>query len=182
MNTITAKSDFDQIFEDLEAPEYPATCDNCDAERTNASLDEHICGVEDYNARQRTRPKLYNSDQKQMYDDYKEKERQKYAPPTIETRGAELALVIRQATTDEPRTLFDQQGRLVANVVSGSLAAEIQKRFNSYDALVEALQAVRDAYNNGPNPAAVRSAMDAAIDYVDNALTLVKQERGEGGE
>lgn len=36
-------SEFNQIFEDLEAPDYPATCDQCGAEGTNASMEAHIC-------------------------------------------------------------------------------------------------------------------------------------------
>lgn len=36
-------SEFDQVFEQLEAPEYPATCDNCGAEGTNASMAGHEC-------------------------------------------------------------------------------------------------------------------------------------------
>lgn len=46
MTTTTTKSDFDQIFEDLEAPDYPATCDNCGAEGTNASMKTHECGTD----------------------------------------------------------------------------------------------------------------------------------------
>lgn len=34
---------FDQIFEQLEAPEYPATCDNCGLVGTNASMVAHEC-------------------------------------------------------------------------------------------------------------------------------------------
>lgn len=46
MTTTTTKSDFDQVFEDLEAPDYPATCDNCGAEGTNASMETHECGTD----------------------------------------------------------------------------------------------------------------------------------------
>lgn len=37
------KSQFDQVFEQLEAPDYPATCDQCGLEGTNATIDSHIC-------------------------------------------------------------------------------------------------------------------------------------------
>lgn len=36
-------SEFDQVFEDLESPDYPATCDQCGMEGTNADMDEHAC-------------------------------------------------------------------------------------------------------------------------------------------
>ena len=31
------------IFDQLEAPNYPATCDNCGEEGTNASMAQHMC-------------------------------------------------------------------------------------------------------------------------------------------
>jgi len=34
---------FDEVFEQLEAPEYPATCDQCGLEGTNATIEEHEC-------------------------------------------------------------------------------------------------------------------------------------------
>lgn len=34
---------FDEVFEQLEAPEYPATCDNCGLVGTNVSMVEHDC-------------------------------------------------------------------------------------------------------------------------------------------
>lgn len=40
MNT----SEFDEVFQQLEAPDYPATCDKCGVEGTNASMEEHVCG------------------------------------------------------------------------------------------------------------------------------------------
>lgn len=40
---MTTKSEFDQVFEKMNAPDYPATCDQCGAEGTNADIDEHIC-------------------------------------------------------------------------------------------------------------------------------------------
>jgi len=36
-------TEFDQIFEGMSAPEYPATCDECGEVGTNASMEEHIC-------------------------------------------------------------------------------------------------------------------------------------------
>ena len=36
-------TEFDQIFEELSAPEYPATCDQCGVEGTNASMENHDC-------------------------------------------------------------------------------------------------------------------------------------------
>ena len=37
------QSQFDQVFEKMNAPEYPATCDQCGVEGTNASMGGHIC-------------------------------------------------------------------------------------------------------------------------------------------
>lgn len=37
------QSQFDQVFEEMDAPEYPATCDQCGTEGTNASIGEHVC-------------------------------------------------------------------------------------------------------------------------------------------
>ena len=34
---------FDQIFEDMSAPEYPATCDECGEVGTNESMESHSC-------------------------------------------------------------------------------------------------------------------------------------------
>lgn len=36
-------SEFDQIFESMNAPDYPATCDRCGMEGTNASMENHAC-------------------------------------------------------------------------------------------------------------------------------------------
>jgi hypothetical protein len=38
-------TEFDQIFEEMSAPEYLATCDECGEEGTNASMEEHVCAV-----------------------------------------------------------------------------------------------------------------------------------------
>lgn len=44
MTTMTkAATEFDQVFENLEAPDYPATCDNCGEVGTNASMERHEC-------------------------------------------------------------------------------------------------------------------------------------------
>lgn len=40
---MTTLTEFDQVFEEMNAPEYPATCDQCGAEGTNASMGEHVC-------------------------------------------------------------------------------------------------------------------------------------------
>lgn len=34
---------FDEVFEQLEAPEHPATCDDCGLVGTNASMVGHDC-------------------------------------------------------------------------------------------------------------------------------------------
>src|ERR1044072_8091297 len=36
-------TEFDQVFEEMSAPEYPATCDNCGEVGTNATMAEHGC-------------------------------------------------------------------------------------------------------------------------------------------
>ena len=41
--TTKAATEFDKVFTELESPDYPATCDQCGAEGTNASMGEHIC-------------------------------------------------------------------------------------------------------------------------------------------
>lgn len=41
------KTEFDQVFDQIEAPEYPATCDNCGFEAANEYMDEHICDPSD---------------------------------------------------------------------------------------------------------------------------------------
>lgn len=35
--------EFDRVFQQLEAPDYPATCDHCGAQGTNASMEGHVC-------------------------------------------------------------------------------------------------------------------------------------------
>lgn len=44
MTTTKPTSEFHQVFESMNAPDYPATCDQCGMEGTNADMDEHICG------------------------------------------------------------------------------------------------------------------------------------------
>lgn len=39
-------TEFDEVFEQLEAPEYPATCDQCGEVGTNVSIEEHVCGAQ----------------------------------------------------------------------------------------------------------------------------------------
>jgi len=39
-------TEFDQVFEELEAPDYPATCDECGVEGTNQTMAEHVCDTE----------------------------------------------------------------------------------------------------------------------------------------
>lgn len=51
---MTTKTEFDQIFELMDAPDYPCTCDSCRAEGTNASMTDHTCAEE---TRQATTPK-----------------------------------------------------------------------------------------------------------------------------
>lgn len=36
-------TEFNKVFTELEAPDYPATCDQCGVEGTNASMEEHVC-------------------------------------------------------------------------------------------------------------------------------------------
>lgn len=36
-------SDFNRTFTELDAPDYPATCDNCGEEGTNATIVAHVC-------------------------------------------------------------------------------------------------------------------------------------------
>lgn len=43
MMTTKPTTEFDRVFKDLEAPDYPATCDQCGLEGTNATIDSHIC-------------------------------------------------------------------------------------------------------------------------------------------
>lgn len=43
MTTTTTTTEFDQVFEELDAPDYPATCDNCGEVGTNATMAEHEC-------------------------------------------------------------------------------------------------------------------------------------------
>lgn len=38
-----AITQFDHIFEDLESPEYPATCNQCGEVGTNAGIDSYVC-------------------------------------------------------------------------------------------------------------------------------------------
>jgi hypothetical protein len=38
-----ATTEFDQIFEEMSVPEYPATCDQCGEAGTNASMESHDC-------------------------------------------------------------------------------------------------------------------------------------------
>ena len=38
--------EFDKIFAQLEAADYPATCNDCGAEGTNESLEDHECPKE----------------------------------------------------------------------------------------------------------------------------------------
>jgi len=40
---MTTEFDHDQVFEELSAPEYPATCDQCGLEGTNATMAGHEC-------------------------------------------------------------------------------------------------------------------------------------------
>lgn len=42
-----ATTEFDQVFDQMEAPEYPATCDNCGEVGTNASMEQHECDEHD---------------------------------------------------------------------------------------------------------------------------------------
>lgn len=35
--------EFDIVFSELEAPDHPATCDQCGIEGTNQSLEDHEC-------------------------------------------------------------------------------------------------------------------------------------------
>ncbi len=37
------KSAFDEMFDKLDAPDYPATCHSCGEEGTNATMASHIC-------------------------------------------------------------------------------------------------------------------------------------------
>lgn len=39
-------NEFDKVFARLESPDYPATCNECGMEGTNASLEEHVCARE----------------------------------------------------------------------------------------------------------------------------------------
>lgn len=43
----TDRSEFDQVFDQMAAPEYPATCDNCGEVGTNASMEQHECDEHD---------------------------------------------------------------------------------------------------------------------------------------
>lgn len=38
-------SEFDKVFQQLESPDHPATCDQCGEERTNAGMEGHVCAV-----------------------------------------------------------------------------------------------------------------------------------------
>lgn len=38
-------TEFDEVFQQLESPDYPATCNECGMEGTNASLEEHVCTI-----------------------------------------------------------------------------------------------------------------------------------------
>jgi len=44
--TASERCEFDQMFEDLEAPDYTATCDQCGVEGTNATMEGHECDTE----------------------------------------------------------------------------------------------------------------------------------------
>lgn len=39
-------SNFEQIMKELDAPDYPATCDRCGYEGTNAEMKTHQCDPE----------------------------------------------------------------------------------------------------------------------------------------
>jgi hypothetical protein len=41
--TSSKRCEFDQMFEDLEASDYTATCDQCGIEGTNQAMEEHVC-------------------------------------------------------------------------------------------------------------------------------------------
>lgn len=39
-------TEFDRVFDQMEAPEYPATCDQCGEVGTNATMEQHECSTE----------------------------------------------------------------------------------------------------------------------------------------
>jgi len=49
------QSEFDKVFSGMEAPDYPAICNACGAEGTNASLESHECTTETTRGRARKR-------------------------------------------------------------------------------------------------------------------------------
>ena len=52
------------------------------------------------------------------------------------------------------------------------VCAECSRLKDAAPTMLFALQKVLDAYNQGPDPVAVRQAMDGAIDYVREAIDL----------
>jgi len=39
------QSEFDRVFNEMEAPDYPSTCMDCGKAGTNASLEAHYCTI-----------------------------------------------------------------------------------------------------------------------------------------
>ena len=66
------------------------------------------------------------------------------------------------------------EGGLVARFEDKATAAQIVREHNAHDALLEACELANDAYNQGPNPKAVRFTMDNAIDHIRASIALAK--------
>lgn len=117
---------FDRVFQQLEAPDYPATCDQCGAEGTNESLEGHECTI--------TLPAPSNhSPLSWSVAEYESD----YAKPEAESRFA--------IESNDGMTIAVLVGDVVDRLASQKVNAElIVHAVNAHTALVSALREARN--------------------------------------
>lgn len=112
--------------------------------------------------------------------------------PPVPRAGERDEWQVRQTSPGESRSVFDNQKRLIANVINGGLAQQIVTDHNQHATLVEqrdrlfmaaqfllAMNATnydRDAMRNEGGFDALQKAVDYAIEQSRNSVTTIERE------
>ena len=167
---------FDRVFAEMSAPDYPATCNQCGLEGTNASMERHECDSE--------------SDSTYLAPD-EWKQRHGYAVESVtqpeQTPDRHSPLPWRDNRTNTRYEILDAEGDSVLRINGGMiptepsaalLLAEVNNHAQLVAALEDELEAIRVWQSQSGYewrvPSGMREGLAISADKIQSVLSRVR--------